>query len=163
SRAPDATRTPARRTSSTHTGRRRSAAAGSPLARGAVQGGTWAYEYYNEKYRFRGAYAQPFIPLRGTPLSSRARTSGHPPENPVTDSTGEYALADLAVQLGAAQVAGWSSAEQSLAATAAAALAGGNSAKSDGWDDRAGQADNAGRDDGAEHGDGNDGSGWDKG
>jgi len=43
----------------------------------------------------------------------------------VTASAAEYALADLAVQLGAAQVAGWSPAERDLAAAAAALSEGG--------------------------------------
>jgi adenine-specific DNA-methyltransferase len=81
----------------------------------------------------------------------------------VTTSSGEYALADLAVRLGAAQVAGWSSAEQNLAATAAAALAAGNAAGRDGWDDRAGRPDSARRGDRGEQGDGNNGSGRDGG
>jgi hypothetical protein len=59
-------------------------------------------------------------------------------------------------------VAGWSSAEQDLAATAAAALAAENAADRDGWGDRAGSADSAGRGDRAELGDGNDGSRRDK-
>jgi len=80
----------------------------------------------------------------------------------VTTSTGEYALADLAVQLGAAQVADWSPAEQNLAATAAAVLAAGNTAGRDGWDDKAGQPNSARRGDRGEQGDGNDGSGRDK-
>ena len=80
----------------------------------------------------------------------------------MTTSTGEYALADLAVQLGAAQVADWSPAEQNLAATAAAVLAAGNTAGRDGWDDKAGQPNSARRGDRGEQGDGNDGSGRDK-
>ena len=72
----------------------------------------------------------------------------------MTTCTGEYALADLAVRLGAAQVAGWSSAEENLAATAAAALAAGNAADLDGWEDRARPADSAGRGDWAEQSDG---------
>jgi adenine-specific DNA-methyltransferase len=81
----------------------------------------------------------------------------------VTTSSGEYALTDLAVRLGAAQVAGWSSAEQNLAATAAAALAAGNAAGRGGWDDRAGRPDSARRGDRGEQGDGNNGRGRDGG
>jgi len=51
----------------------------------------------------------------------------------VTASADEYALADLAVRLGAAQVAGWSRAEQELAAAAAAAETEGG-ARRNGWD-----------------------------
>src|SRR5262249_49274714 len=58
----------------------------------------------------------------------------------VTTSAGEYALADLAVRLGAARVAGWSPAEQDLA-TAAAVLAAPAGAAGRGgrgcWGDRA--------------------------
>src|SRR5215472_2008258 len=58
----------------------------------------------------------------------------------VTASAAEYALADLAVRLGAAQVAGWSRAEQDLAAAAAAAMEAGSGATWSGqsrWDGRA--------------------------
>src|SRR5262249_54875062 len=51
----------------------------------------------------------------------------------VTPSAAEYALADLAVRLGAAQVAGWSRAEQDLAA--AAGMESGGGAGRSGWDD----------------------------
>ena len=90
----------------------------------------------------------------------------------VTPSAAEYPLADLAVQLGAATVAGWSRAEQDLAASAAAAMeAGGGAYRSgrsrsnacgfwDFWDDRAGRDDRVGRDAPAGRRSGGDHAAW---
>src|SRR5262249_45550972 len=83
----------------------------------------------------------------------------------VTTSAGEYELADLAVRLGAARVAGWSPAEQDLA-TAAAVLAApagaAGAAGRDCWDDRAGRSGKGGWGDGSggKPGGRGDGAGW---
>src|SRR5262245_36107649 len=83
----------------------------------------------------------------------------------VTTSAGEYALADLAVRLGAARVAGWSPAEQDLATAAAALAAPAGAAGRDGrdcWDDRAGRSGKGGWGDGSggKPGGRGDGTGW---
>jgi adenine-specific DNA-methyltransferase len=66
-------------------------------------------------------------PGGSAPGSARRRHNGW-----VTASAAEYALADLAVRLGAANVAGWSRAERDLAAAAATAAESGASWV--GWD-----------------------------
>ena len=83
----------------------------------------------------------------------------------VTTSAGEYALADLAVRLGAARVAGWSPAEQDLATAAAVLAAPAGAAGRDGrdcWDDRAARSGKGGWGDGSggKPGGWGDGTGW---
>jgi adenine-specific DNA-methyltransferase len=84
----------------------------------------------------------------------------------MTASAAEYTLADLAVRLGAPRVAGWSQAEQDLAAAAATATESG--ASRDGWDcwefwdfrnGRAERDDRAGQDGGSEQDGGSDPNG----